>query len=179
MAKIEIYPSKLKAILFLIICLLISIGGIYFFKIIFLDKSLFLKTIFFLGFLLFVFGFFYALFLLFRKSPLLIINEDEIVTLYPFRKSIIIKFSEIQSFGIIESSFRGFTSNREILIELINTSDKYQRTDYYKILKRISVKLANTQYSIQTNFLNIDYKDLLKILNQRLKKQHLVTTSIK
>lgn len=179
MAKIEIYPSKIKTILFLVVSLSLLISGICFYKIIFLNKSLFSKSVLFLGFLLFVFGVIYSLFLLFRKSPLLIINNDEIVILHPFRKTILIKFLDIQSFSVISNRFRGIPTNRHILIELKKPSDKYQNTYYYKNLKRISVKLANSEYGIQTSFLDIGYKDLLKTLNLRLKKHQLITSSIK
>ena len=116
---------------------------------------------------------------MFRKSPLLIINDDEIVILNPFRKAIIIKFLDIQLFSVISTRFRGISTNRQILIELKCPTDKYQKTLYYKALKNVDDKLANSQYGIQTSFLNIDYKDLLKTLNQRLKKHHLITSSIK
>jgi hypothetical protein len=179
MEKIEIYSNKLKTTFFIFVSLSLLISGICFYKIIFLNKSLFSKSILFLGFLLFVFGVIYSLFLLFRKSPLLIINDDEIVILNPFRKAIIIKFLDIQSFSVISNRFSGIASNRQILIELKCPTDKYQNTLYYKAIKKVDDKLANSQFGIQTSFLNIDYKDLLKTLNQRLKKHHLVTSSIK
>lgn len=179
MAKIEIYPNKLKTTFLLMVSLSLLISGICFYKTIFLNKSLFSKFILFFGFLLFVFGVIYSLFLLFRKSPLLIIKDDEIVILHTFRKPIIIKFIDIQSFSVISNRFRGISTNRQILIELKKPSDEFQKTLYYKTLINVDDKLANSQYGIQTSFLNIGYRDLLKTLNLRLKKHHLVTSSIK
>lgn len=179
MKQMEIFSNKQKATLLLVIGLFFSFCGIYFFKIIVFNKNLFSKLMLFLGFLLLVFGVIYSLFLLFRKRPLLIINDDEIRILHPFISQIIIKFSEIQSFGVISTRFRGISTNRQILIELKKPTDKYQKTLYFKTLIKVDDKLAKSQYCIQTSFLNIDYKDLLKMLNQRLKKHHLVTSSIK
>ena len=54
-------------------------------------------------------------------------------------------------------------------IEVKKPSENFSNMWFNKFLSRISKRLANSQYSIQTNFLNIKQETLLEILNKKIK----------
>lgn len=80
-----------------------------------------------------------------------------------------IQFENIKSFFIVNSHYRGIKTNRQIFIELNKPSEKYSKTLFYKFLNKINKPIANSQYSIQTDFLNIKQQKLLELLNKKIK----------
>lgn len=170
MKEEHFYSNKLTSFLLLLISLIFIITGILFGKkMIDFEENLFKSVIFILGFLLFSFGIFLSFLLLKRKKPLLTITNREIIihnVLYPSKT---IQIDNIKSFFIVNTHHRGFKTNRQIFIELKKPKEKYINTWFYKFLNKISKPLANSQYSIQTDFLNIKQQKLLELLNKKIK----------
>src|SRR5690606_449779 len=82
----------------------------------------------------------------------------------------IVYLENIKSVNIWTTYHKSFVSNRQIVFELRNPTDKYKRTLFYKLIKEISSqKTANTQYGIQTNFLDLKYSEIEKIINEKIK----------
>jgi hypothetical protein len=172
MEKIEIYSNKTKATFLLIISLVFSFSTIFLFENINLNKGIFHKFLTILGFILFFSGIILAVKLLLRKEPLLIITSEEILINQVLMKPIKINFKDIKSFEVVSIYNRGFRTNTQIYIEMKEPTEKYKNSMQYKFLFWISSpRIANSQYGIQTTFLDINYKELLKILNKKLSSQ--------
>lgn len=167
----NIYVKKGKVIIFFSISIIFTSIFIFLFDdIVNFETKPFKSLIGILGFILFSFGVFLSIYLFLRKSPLVSILDDAIIINMYFQKEIKIKFENVESFFIVETRHRGIVSNRQIFIELKKPSIKYSNSVQYKFLKKIMpLKVANSQYSIQTNFLDINHDELLKILNKKLK----------
>ncbi len=168
----NIFVNKEKtAIYFSISCFFVFIGVFYFDEMINFDVKPLKSIMLLLGFAIFSFGVFLSIYLFLRKSPLVSISDDEITINMYFQKEAKIKFENIESFFIVETRHRGLVSNRQIFIELKIPSKKYSNSLFYKILKKIMpLKVANSQYGIQTIFLDIKHDELLKILNKKLRE---------
>ena len=97
--------------------------------------------------------------------------DDEKITIYKlFGNPNIVYLENIKSVNIWTTYHKSFVSNRQIVFELRNPTDKYKRTLFYKLIKEISSqKTANTQYGIQTNFLDLKYSEIEKIINEKIK----------
>lgn len=161
------YSNKFTSTLLLIISSLFVIGGIFIReKILNFEESPFKSTMLFLGFLLFVFGIILSLLLLFRKKPLLTITNNQIILFNVLAPQKVIDINNIKSFFIVNNYHRGVKTNEQIFIELKVPDTKYSSSWTYKFLLKFSKPIANSQYAIQTNFLNIKQKKLLEILNQ-------------
>ncbi|MFA7616319.1 MAG: STM3941 family protein [Weeksellaceae bacterium] len=167
MKELNFYSNKLTSFLLLIISSFNVTGGIFIREKIFNfgDKP-FKSAFLILGLLLFVFGIILSLLLLFRRKPLLTINDNQIIIHNVIAKSKVVEINNIKSFFIVNNYHRGMTTNRQIFIELKKPDIKHSSTWLYKLLFKIGKPIANSQYSIQTDFLNIKQKKLLKILNE-------------
>ena len=122
------------------------------------------------GFIIFVFGIIISTLLLIRTKPLLTVTTNEIIIHNILTKQINVNFEEIKSFFVIVTSYRGITNNRQICIEMKKPTQKYSNSWFYKLLLKFDIKIANSQYGIQTNFINTNHIKLLAILNKYLKK---------
>ncbi|HLV51374.1 MAG TPA: STM3941 family protein [Flavobacterium sp.] len=167
MRELNFYSNKFTSALLLIISSLFVIG-VFFTreKILNFEENPFKSTMLFLGFLLFVFSIILSLLLLFRKKPLLTITNTQIIIYNVLAKKKVIDISNVESFFIVNNYHRGIATNRQIYIELKVPGVKYSSSWIYKFIAKFSKSIANSQYSIQTDFLNIKQKKLLEILNQ-------------
>lgn len=172
MKKIEIFPSKIKATILLVINFFFTVSIVFLFNDINLNKGVFDKIITVLGLILFFSGTILSIKLLLRKEPLVVITDEKIFIKQVWQKSIKINFKDVKSFEIISIYNRGFRTNTQIFIEMKEPVGKYKNSAQYKFLFWFSPKFANSQYAIQTTFLDINYKELLKILNKKLKSQY-------
>lgn len=167
--EIHFYSNKLKAFLLLIISSAFVFCGFLFpDKLLDFSNHPFKSSMIILGICLFIFGIVMASLLLLRVKPLLSINDDQIIIYDIFRKPKILNLDEINSFELFELTTQ-YSTNREILVELKNSSEKVRASLYYKILNKFSQKIANTRYSIKPQFIKVNHNELVKILNQKLK----------
>ncbi|WMW77817.1 STM3941 family protein [Flavobacterium sp. 20NA77.7] len=164
------YSNKLTSFLLLLISSIFVVAGILLGeKMIDFKEKLFKSVILIFGFLLFLFGIILSVLLLKRKKPLLTITNSELIIHSILAPSNTIPFNNIKSFFIINTRYRGIKTNKQIFVELKNPTEKHTKTWFYKFLCKISIPIANSQYSIQTNFLNIKQKELLEQLNKKIK----------
>ncbi|SDI58940.1 hypothetical protein SAMN05421846_11048 [Chryseobacterium taeanense] len=166
MNEIHFYSSKIKSIILLII----SFGFVYFFIYSYEEltyKSYFIIMMSHFVFILFCFGIIYSMILIFRRKPLLTINENEIIIFYPLRKKVLIPFEDIGGFFISSSSYRGIKTSHQINIVMKNVKLKKN-----KIVKTIFPQFENMQYAIQSDLLNVKTKKLIIILNSYLKNSN-------
>jgi len=167
--ELNFYSNKLKAFFLLIISLItIFCAFVAWNTIIDFSDNAFKSSILLLTLILVVFGVIVAVALLSRKKPLLSINDNQIIIYDIFRKPILLNLKEIKSFELFELKSI-YSTNREILIELKNPSRKAQSSLYYRLLKRFSLKIANTRYSIRLQFIKVNRNELMEILNQKLR----------
>jgi len=122
------------------------------------------------GFIIFVFGIIISILYLIRKKPLLTVTTNEIIIYNILTKQINVNFEEIKSFFVVTTHYKGIANNRQIFIEMKKPTKKYSDSWFYKLLLKLDIKIANSQYGIHTDFLNINHKKLLEILNKKLKK---------
>lgn len=170
MKEENFYSNKLTSFLLLLISLIFVIAGIFLGdKLINFEDKLFKSVILILGFLLFLFGIILSLLLLTRKKPLLTITNSQVIIHNVLTSSKIIQIDNIKSFFIVNNHYRGIKTNRQIFIELIKPTEKYTETRFYKFLNKINKPIANSQYSIPTDFLNIKQQKLLELLNKKKK----------
>jgi hypothetical protein len=165
MNEIHFYSSKIKSIILLII----SFGFVYFFIYSYEEltyKSYFIVMMSHLVFILFSFSIVYSMILIFRRKPLLTINENEIIIFDPLRKKVLIPFDDIESFFISSTSHRGIKTHQ------INIVMKNAKLKKNKIVKTIFPQFENVQYAIQSNLLNVKTKKLIIILNSYLKNSN-------
>lgn len=133
------------------------------------------SVLFFIGYIFFAFLMIFSIFLSIYylanlKKPLLIIKNDEIQINNFLAKSTIVNFSNIKSINLITQYNKGIPTNKQILIEVVNPSEKYKNSFIYKVINEISTtKIANSQFVIQCTFLDIKSEKLLDILNKKLK----------
>lgn len=170
MKEENFYSNKLTSFLLLLISLIFVISGIFLGdKLIDFEENIFKSVILVLGFLLFSFGIILSILLLTRKKPLLTITNSQIIVHNVLTSSKTIQIDNIKSFFIVNNYHRGIKTNRQIFIELKKPTERYTKTWYYKFLNKISKPIANSQYSIQTDFLNIKQQKLLELLNKMVK----------
>lgn len=168
---LHFYSSKIKAFFLLLVSSLFVFCAIFFYKTIFdFELKPFKSIMLLFGFIIFVFGIIISVLHLIRTKPLLTVTTNEIIIYNILTKQINVNFEEIKSFYVITTHYRGIANNRQICIELKKPTKKYSDSWLYKLLLKFDIKTANTQYGIQTNFLNINHKKLLAILNEHLKK---------
>jgi len=168
--EVNFYSNKLTSFLLFLISSIFVIAGIFFGdKLINFEEELFKSAILVFSFLLFSFGIILSLLLLTRKKPLLTITNSQIIIHSVLTSSKTIHIENIKSFFIVNSHYRGIKTNRQIFIELNKPSEKYSKTLFYKFLNKINKPIANSQYSIQTDFLNIKQQKLLELLNKKIK----------
>jgi hypothetical protein len=167
----NIFANKEKAAIYLFGgCFFVIISIISFDKIVNFDAKPFRSFVILLGVLLFTFGVIYSIVLLFKKAPLLVISEKEIIIWTFLRKEKVIMFKDIESFFLVKTYHRGFVTNKLIFIQLKEPSNKYSNSLFYRIINKItSKKVANSEFSIHTNFLNIKHDELLKLLRNKLR----------
>lgn len=167
---INVYLKKSKVLLFLIVSLIFTIISVSLFDKIIENKSAFEKIILLSGMILFGFGVVLSIIYLLRKKPMLTIDDEKITIYKLFGNPNIVYLENIKSVNIWTTYHKSFVSNRQIVFELRNPTDKYKRTLFYKLIKEISSqKTANTQYGIQTNFLDLKYSEIEKIINEKIK----------
>lgn len=170
MKEEHFYSNKLTSFLLLLISSIFVIAGILLGeKMIDFEEKLFKSVIFIFSFLLFSFGIVLSFLLLTRKKPLLTITNSQIIIHKVLTPSKTIQIDNIKSFLIVNTHHRGIKTNRQIFIELKRPTEKYTKTWFYKFLNKISKPIANSQYSIQTDFLNIKQQKLLELLNKKIK----------
>ena len=168
---LHFYSNRIKAFLLLLISSLFVICAIFFYKTIFdFELKPFKSIMLLFGFIIFVFGIIISTLLLIRTKPLLTVTTNEIIIHNILTKQINVNFEEIKSFFVIVTSYRGITNNRQICIEMKKPTQKYSNSWFYKLLLKFDIKIANSQYGIQTNFINTNHIKLLAILNKYLKK---------
>lgn len=161
MKEIHFYSSKIKSLLMFIISSVFCYLFFHFYKK--LDnENLFKVIISHLGFILFLFGFFYSIILLLRRKPLLTITNTQIIIHSTLAKTVLINFEDISSFFVSTTRFRGIKTTEYIFIV---TKSSMKNKDSSKLYTEFS----NPKHSIQTDILNIKTNDLLKILNDKLK----------
>lgn len=168
---LHFYSNKVKAFILLLVSSLMVFCGIFLYKSIFNFELKPFKSIMLLfGFSIFVFGIIISILYLIRTKPLLTVTTNEII-IYNIllTKQINVNFEEIKSFFVITTSYKGISNNRQICIELKKPTKKYSDSWFYKLLLKFNSKIANSQYAIQTNFININHNELLAILNEHLK----------
>lgn len=164
------YSNKLTSFLLLLISsTFVVIGILLGGNMIDFEQKLFKSVILILGFLLFSFGIILSILLLKRKKPLLTITNSELIIHSVLNPSHNIPFDNIKSFFIVNTRYRGIKTNRQIFVELKNPTENHTKTWFYKFLCKISIPIANSQYSIQTDFLNIKQQELLEHLNKKIK----------
>ena len=170
--NINIFVNKEKeAIYFFGGCFFVIAIIVFFDKMIDFDVKPFRSVVILLGLMLSSFGVIHSSVLLFKKTPSLVINDNEIIIWVFLRRDRVIKFQDIESFFLVNTHHRGFVTNRLIFIELKEPSSKYSNSLFYRMLKKITSKeVANSEFSIQTNFLDIKHDELLKILNKKLRE---------
>ena len=170
MKELNFYTNKLSSFLLLFISSTVVVGGIFLGdKMIDFEEKTFESVILILGFFLFSFGIVLSILLLTRKKPLLTITNNQIVIHSVLTSSKTIEIENIKSFFIVNNYYRGIKTNRQIFIELKKPTENYTNIWFYKFLSKISKPIANSQYSIQTDFLNIKQQNLLEILNGKIK----------
>jgi len=167
----NIFVNKEKAAIFFSVGCFFVIAFVFFFdEMINFDIKPFKSIMLLLGLILFSFGIVHSIYLFSKKTPMLIVKDDEVIISIFLRKDRVVKFEDIESFFLVKTYHKGFVSNRFIFVELRGTSMKYSKTWFYKLFNRITPKkIANSKYSIQTTFLDIRHDELLKILNKRLR----------
>lgn len=171
MKEEHFYSNKLTSFLLLLISSIFVFAGIFLGeKMINFEEKLFKSLILIFSFLLFSFGIVLSFLLLTRKNPLLTITNSQIIIYSVLTSSKTIQIDNIKSFFIVNNHYRGIKTNRQIFIELNKPTEKYTKTRFYKFLNKISKPIANSQYSIQTDFLNIEQQKLLELLNKKIKK---------
>jgi hypothetical protein len=171
LTDLHFYSNRKKAFLLLLISSLLVFSGIFFYKNIFdFELKPFKSLMLLFGFIIFVFGIIISVLNLIRTKPLLTVTTNKIIIYNVLAKQININFEEIKSFFVITSSYRGITNNRQICIEMKKPTKKYSDSWFYNLLLKFDIKIANSQYGIQTNFLNTNHIKLLAILNKYLKK---------
>ena len=169
---LHFYSNKITAFILLLVSSFLVFCGIFLYKSIFNFEFEPFKSIMLLfGYSIFVFGIIISILYLIRTKPLLTVTTNEII-IYNIllTKQINVNFEEIKSFFVITTSYRGISNNRQICIELKKQTKKYSDSWFYKLLLKFDSKIANSQYVIQTNFLNTNHIKLLAILNKYLKK---------
>ena len=170
MKELNFYTNKLSSFLLFLISSIFVIGTIFLCdKMIDFEENPFKSVILILGFLLFTFGLVLSILLLTRRKPLLTITDNQIIIHSVLTSSKTIEIENIKSFFIVNNYHRGIKTNRQIFIELKKPTENYTNMWFYKFLSKISKPLANSQYSIQTDFLNIKQQKLLEILNGKIK----------
>jgi hypothetical protein len=168
--ELNFYSNKLTSFLLLLISSVFIIFGILLRdKLINFDEKPFKSVILILGFFLFAFGVVLSILLLTRKKPLLTINNSQIIIYNVLTSAKIIQIENIKSFFIVNNYNRGIATNRQIFIELIKPTESFTSTWFYKLISKINKPIANSQYSIQTDFLNVKQQRLLEILNEKIK----------
>lgn len=168
--ELNFYTNKLSSFLLLFISSTFVVGGIFLSdKMVDFEEKPFKSVILILGFLLFTFGIVLSILLLTRKKPLLTITDKQIIIHSVLTSSKTIEINNVKTFFIVNNYHRGIKTNRQIFIELKKPTENYTNMWFYKFHSKISKPLANSQYSIQTNFLNIKQQKLLKILNEKIK----------
>lgn len=174
MKEENFYSNKLTSFLLLLISSIFIILGIFLGKkLIDFEENLFKSIILIFSFLLFLFGFVLSLLLLTRKKPLLTITNTQIIIHSALYSSKTIQIDNIKSFFIVNNHYRGIKTNRQIFIELHKPTENYTKTWFYRFLNKVSKPIANSQYSIQTDFLNIKQQKLLELLNKKIKKRRI------
>jgi hypothetical protein len=169
--ELNFYSNKSTSFLLLIISSTFVIIGIFWSEnLINFEETPFESLFVISGYLLFLFGIFLSILLLTRKKPLLTITDNQIIIYSVLTASKTIQIENVKSFFIVNNRYRGINSNRQIFIELKEPTQKYSKTQFYKFLNKISPRFANSQYSIQTDFLNIKQQKLLEILDKKIKK---------
>lgn len=164
--EINIYSNKQKALFLFLICF-----AFLFSSIIYSQKiKMFLSNTFAYVFihLIMIAGLYLSLVLLFRRKPLLTITDTELIIYNPLYKTKKIRLEDVKSFQLFEVRLN-FSRSSEILIELNRETEVADENFYFKILRKISSRLANTKYSIKPYFLKVNKNNLLNILNKRLK----------
>jgi len=168
MNEINFYSSKIKSLILLIIFFAFNYFFIYFYEEL-KYKSYFIILMSHLVFIFFCFGIIYSMILLFRRRPLLTINDNEIIIFNPLSKKVLVPFEDIASFFISSTYYRGIKTSHQINIVM---KDEKQRKD--KIIKTILPRFGNVQYAIQSDLLNIKTKKLIIILNSYLKNNNTI-----
>lgn len=169
---LHFYSNKIKAFFLLLVSSLLVFSVIFFYKKMFdFELKPFKSITLLFGFFIFVFGIIISVLYLIRTKPLLTVTTNEII-IYNIllTKQINVNFEEIKSFFVITTSYKGIANNRQICIELKKPTKKYSDSWFYKLQLKFSTKIANSQYVIQTNFINTNHIRLLTILNEYLKK---------
>ena len=114
-SEIHFYSNKIKSLIMFIIS---SVFCFLFFNKDLENEGLGIIIIFYLGFLLFSFGFVYSILLLFRTKPLLTITDKQIIIYNLLRKPTTINFEDILSFYISNTTFRGIKTSESICIAI-------------------------------------------------------------
>ena len=170
MKEEHFYSNKLTSFLLLLISSIFVIAGILLGeKMVDFEEKLFKSVILIFSFLLFSFGIVLSFLMLTRKKPLLTITNSQIIIHNVLTPSKTVQIDNIKSFFIVNTHHRGIKTNRQIFIELNKPTEKYTKTWYHKFLNKISKPIANSQYSIQTDFLNIRQQKLFELLNKKIK----------
>lgn len=169
--KIDYFPNIEKASLFLIGSFIFTLGSVLLFKdFLNYNQNIFKGILTFLGIILFALGGIHSVLLLARKKPLITLTDNELIIFNVIRKEKIIKFKDIKSFFFVNTYHKGFVSSRYIFVEMKKPTEKHSNSWYYKIYKMFGVEIANSEYSIQTTFIDVNHKEFLKILNKKLKE---------
>jgi hypothetical protein len=168
--ELNYYSNKGTSFLLFLLSAIFIVAGIFFHDdIINFEQKPFKSSILVMGFLLFAFGIVLSLLLLARKKPLLTITNNQIIINSVLTSAKVVEINNIKSFFIVNTYNRGIATNRQIFIELKKPTEAYRNMWFYKFLFKINKPMANSQYSIQTDFLNIKQQKLLEILNQKIK----------
>src|SRR5690625_7609168 len=95
--------------------------------------------------ILFGFGVVLSIIYLLRKKPMLTIDDEKITIYKLFGNPNIIYLENIKSVNIWTTYHKSFVSNRQIVFELRNPTDKYKRTLFYKLIKEISSQKTRSE----------------------------------
>ncbi len=170
MKELNFYSKKSSSFLLLLISSIFVIAGIFLEdKMINFQEKPFKSVIIILSLLFFAFGIILSILFLTRTKPLLTITENHIIIHSVLTSSKTVEFKNVKSFFIVNTYNRGIATNRQIFIELDKPTENYTNMWLYKFVNKLSKPIANSQHSIQTDFLNIKQEELLEILNKRIK----------
>src|SRR5690554_75844 len=166
---LNFYSNKTQAIILFLISSFFVFAGILLRERLFhFETHPFKSSALVLGLFMFTCGAIFSILLIFRSKPLLTISENQITIYNVIYKKRIVNINDIESVFSVNTYHRGIVTNRHIYIELKTPSERYRKTWFYKLLHIFSKRIANSQYGIQTDFLNINQQNLLKIIEEKI-----------
>ena len=173
MERIEIYSSKKKSLLILIISLLFVVGGIYMFMNteIFTGyrarSPLFIKTIGIASVLFFGLGIYVSIRQLIENQLILIIDKKGINISPKKSQTEFIEWKNINGFPELKIQTQKF-----VIIDVNNSEYWIEKEENVirKKLMKFNVNNYGSPFNLSANTMQINFEELMKILNENLNK---------